>query len=348
MTDRGSSTSSSRRVPQAALAAVLVCLAIEVAVVELRPRFAGALDYTLQAKLGAMTDSASVDDVVIFGDSRFFSIEPAAVERALGGNLRVTNYAWPFAGVEMVEFALDAYLQAKRPPRLILVGWMPEKLAVSADRLTAAADPLYQTRLFNSLPTFPLAVSLARGGHGELFWGLVEHRLMPPSAHHRDRLADWALGNTATSEDDQRLIESWRQTGSFLLYHGETAPPDAVASYGRASGGFAPESAVPNAVPFRRFLERASSKGIPVLLLNVPLPKSLHERFEEIGVIERYRRFIGEMGQSFDNFRVVEPLIEVYRDEYFADVGHLNDQGHRAYRQAYPARLEKYAFAAAP
>ena len=295
-----------------------------------------------------MTDSARVDDVVIFGDSRFFSIKPAAVEGALGGNLSVTNYSWPFAGVEMVEFALDAYLEAKQRPKLILVGWMPENLAVSADRLTAAADPLYQTRLFNTLPTLPLAVSLAGGGHGRLFWGLVEHRLMPPSAHHRDRLADWFLGNTVMSEDEQRLFESFRQTGSFLLYHGETAPPDAVASYERGSGGFAPESAVANAAPFRRFLERASSEAIPVLLLNVPLPESLHRRFEQVGVIERYRRFIGGMEQSFENFRVVEPLIEVYPDEYFADVGHLNDPGDRAYQQAYPARLAKHALAAAP
>ena len=149
----------------------------------------------------------------------------------------------------MVEFALDAYLEAKQRPKLILVGWMPENLAVSADRLTAAADPLYQTPLFNTLPTLPLAVSLAGGGHGRLFWGLVEHRLMPPSAHHRDRLADWFLGNTVMSEDEQRLFESFRRTGSFLLYHGETAPPDAVASYERGSGGFAPESAVANAAP---------------------------------------------------------------------------------------------------
>ena len=225
MTDRASSTFSFRGLPRAALAAVLVCLAIEVAVVALQPRFAGALDYTVRAKLAAMTDSARVDDVVIFGDSRFFSIKPAAVEGALGGNLSVTNYSWPFAGVEMVEFALDAYLEAKQRPKLILVGWMPENLAISADRLTAAADPLYQTRLFNTLPTLPLAVSLAGGGHGRLFWGLVEHRLMPPSAHHRDRLADWFLGNTVMSEDEQRLFESFRRTGSFLLYHGETAPP---------------------------------------------------------------------------------------------------------------------------
>ncbi len=334
------------RLPRAGLTALLVCLAIEIAVVALRPRFAGALDYTVQAKLAAMTDSASIDDVVIFGDSRFFAIEPAAVERALGGNLTVTNYSWPFAGVEMVEFALDAYLRAKQPPRLILVGWMPENLAVSADRLTAAADPLYQTRLFNALPAGPLAWSLARGGHGELFWGFVEHRLMPPSAHHRDRLTDWVLGNNVTSEDDQRLFESFRRSGSFLLYNRETAPPDAVRSYERASGGFAPESAAPNAAPFRRFLERASSEAIPVLLLNVPLPNRLHERFQEVGVIERYRLFIGEMAASFDNFRVVEPLIEVYPDEYFADVGHLNDPGDRAYQQAYPARLTQYASAA--
>ena len=54
------------------------------------------------------------------------------------------------------------------------------------------------------------------------------------------------------------------------------------------------------------------------------------------------------MEQSFENFRVVEPLIEVYPDEYFADVGHLNDPGDRAYQQAYPARLAKHALAAAP
>ena len=343
MTDHNSSTSSSNRLPRAALSAVVVCLAIEVAVAVLRPGFAGAFDYTTQAKRSLLTDSSHVDDVAIFGDSRFFSIQPAAVAEALGGNLSVTNYSWPFAGVEMVEFILYSYLDSKPAPRLILVGWMPENLAVAADRFTAAADPLYQTRLFNTLPTLPLTLALAAGGHGRLFWASLEHRLMPPSAHHRERLVPWVLGTSEPSPDEQRIYRSFRQAGSFLLYNKEIAPPEAVASYERAVGGFAPDAAARNAAPFRRFLERASSEAIPVLLFNVPLPNSLHERFEELGVIAEYRRLIAEFEASFGNFHVVEPLIEVHPDNYFADVGHLNAEGDLVYQAAYPRRLAKYA-----
>ena len=57
---------------------------------------------------------------------------------------------------------------------------------------------------------------------------------------------------------------------------------------------------------------------------------------------------IGEFKASFGNFRVVEPLIEIYPDEYFADVGHLNDRGDRAYQQAYSARPARFASTAAP
>ena len=343
MTDHSSSTFSSRRFPAAVLIAVLAGLLIELAVVTLRPGFAGALDYTVQAKLRLLADSSHGDDVVIFGDSRFFSIDPALVEQALGGDLTVTNYSWPFAGAEMIEFMLDAYLHSKPPPRLILVGWMPENLAVPADRLTAAADPLYQTRLFTALPAIPLTLSLARARQGRLFWASVEHRLMPPSAHHRERLAAWALGEADPSPDEQRIHESYRRTGSFLLYDQETAPSDAVASYERAVGGFAPLAAVPNTVPWRRFLEQASSKAVPVVLFNVPIPKSLHQRYEELGVIAEYRRLIVELTHSFENFQVVEPLTEIYPNDYFADVGHLNTKGDRAYLETYPTRLAKYA-----
>ncbi len=78
------------------------------------------------------------------------------------------------------------------------------------------------------------------------------------------------------------------------------------------------------------------------------MPKSLHQRFEELGVLERYRRLIGELKASFGNFQVVEPLIEVYPDDYFADVGHLNTKGDLAYQAAYSRRIAQHALSALP
>ena len=348
MTVPSSSISSSDRLPWAGFTAALVCLALEALIVTLQPRFISGLDFTVSGKRQTMTDASQQEDVLIVGDSRFFSIRPEVVDQAFGGNHVVTNYTWPFAGVETADYFLEAYLRYKKPPKAILAGWMPENLAVPPGRMSVTSDQLYRTRLFSVIPAAPLASRFARDKNWGILWGLFEYLALPPSARHRTRLIPFvrsAVGEgpvTIPDSEDRRIIAGYEGGGSFLLYDDEVAGPDAVSDYDKAAGGLKLDAALGNIPPFRRFLERAASSGIRVVLFNVPMPDGLYRRFDELGVIAKYEQVIARLRREFVNFEVMEPALQVYPDEYFADVGHMNRQGDEQFAGYYGPAIKQW------
>ena len=348
MTVPNLSISSSDRLPWAGFIAALVCLAFEALILTLQPRFVSGLDFTVSDKRQMMTDPSRQEDVLILGDSRFFSIRPDIVDQAFGGNHLVTNYTWPFAGVETVDYFLEAYLRYKKPPKAILVGWMPENLAVSNERMSVTADPLYRTRLFNVIPAVPLATRFARDGQWGMLWELFEYRALPPSAHHRARLIPfaWSLAGaepaTIPDPEDRRIAGEYDGTSSFLLYEDEVAGPDAVSDYNKAARGLKLDSALGNVPPFEHFLERAASSGIRVILFNVPMPEGLYQRFDELGVIAKYHQVIARLQREFENFEVIEPTLQVYPIEHFADVGHMNKRGDQQFAGHYGQAMTRW------
>jgi hypothetical protein len=339
---------SSDRLPWAGFIAALVCLALEALILTLQPHFISGLDFTVSDKRQMMTDPSRQEDVLILGDSRFFSIRPDIVDQAFGGSLAVTNYTWPFAGVETVDYFLEAYLRYKKPPKAILAGWMPESFAVSAERMSVTADPLYRTRLFNVVPAVPLATRFARDGHWKMLWDLFEYRALPPSAHHRARLIPFVLASvgaepaTIPESEDRRIAAEYQGAQSFLLYRDEVASPDAVSDYDKAAGGLKLDAALGNLPPLRRFLERARSSGIRVILFNVPIPEGLHQRFDELGVIAKYDEVIAGLQQEFENFEVIEPTLQIYPDGHFADVGHMNGRGDQQFAGHYGQAMTRW------
>ncbi len=348
MTVPSSSIYNSDRLPWAGFIAALVCLVLEGLILTLQPRFISGLDLTVSGKRQTMTDPSQQEDVLILGDSRFFSIRPDVVDRAFGGSHLVTNYTWPFAGVEIVDYFLEAYLRYKKPPKAILDGWMPENLAVSPERMSVASDPLYRTRLFNVIPAAPLASRFAKDRRWELLWELFEYRALPPSARHRARLIPFirsAAGTgpvTIPDAEDRRIIAAYEGGGSFLLYRDEVAGPDAVPAYEQAAGGLRLDTTLRNVAPFRSFLDRAKANRISVILFNVPMPEMLYQRFDELGVIAEYQQVIARLQREFENFEVMEPALQVYPDEYFADVGHMNRQGDEQFAGHYGPAMKQW------
>ena len=345
---RSLSTSSSDTWPRAATAAVVACLAIELLLAAFRPQFMSGLDFTVSWKRRRMADSSHQEDLLILGDSRIFSIRPDVVNQVFGGNKNVTNYSWPFAGVETIDYVLEAYLFYKEPPKTILVAWMSENLAVSPDRMSLASDPLYRTRIFNIVPAVPLIYRLLREGRWEMCWDYFEYRLLPPSVGYRTRLIELIRSAAITGRAsipnaaDRRIIDSFNRHRSFLLYRDEVAGPDAVTSYEQAAGGLRLDTTLGNVAPFRSFLERAKANRISVILFNVPMPDGLYRRFDELGVIAEYQQVIARLRREFANFEVMEPALQVYPDEYFADVGHMNRRGDEQFAGYYGPAMKRW------
>ena len=147
---------------------------------------------------------------------------------------------------------------------------------------------------------------------------------------------------TIPDAEDRRIIAGYKGGGSFLLYDDEVAGPEAVSDYDKAAGGLKLDAALGNIPPFRRFLERAASSGIRVVLFNVPLPDGLYRRFDELGVIAKYEQVIARLRREFSNFEVMEPALQVYPDEYFADVGHMNRRGDEQFAGYYGPAITQW------
>ncbi len=111
MRPSNSSISSSERAipvgaPLAALLAVALIACFEVLVAVHRERLMGALELIALRKRAMMTDRTTREDVVVFGDSRMFSVSPRLVGESLAAR-RAANYSWPFAGIEMYDYMLN-------------------------------------------------------------------------------------------------------------------------------------------------------------------------------------------------------------------------------------------------
>lgn len=333
MTTGHSSTSSSERVPWAAVAAVAIVLAIEVLIHARRGQFMDGVFRAADIKREMLADPGRRDDVVYFGDSRNFSVRPATIQAALGTSATVTNYSWPFIGVEAYDLMLSAYLDQKPPPRLILVGFMPEYISLDPKHLTMAGEDVRRVRAYNSIPTWSLVRSLATGRNWAILWDWFAWYCMPPSSTNRDGILTalkgiaGGKGMPGPTEGDEEMLRSLRETGAYLLYPTVTANPNDIERFLRL---FAPVQAHENRevlAKFEAFLRRAQECGIQVRLLNVPTPQPIYDLYESNGVLERFRATVREWETRYPNFHAIEPVVYPYPLDHFGDFGHMNKTG---------------------
>lgn len=341
MTDRSSISSSEPArggVPRAALAALLVCLLFELGVFAVRGHLRDGLAEAVRIRHGWLTDPARVDDIAILGDSRAFSLRPDDVRAALGDDLRVTNYTWPFIGIEAYELVLRAYLRAKPAPRAVIVNLMPEYLSLPASHLDMAGDATRRVRAFNVVPAGALIPALAERGEYKMIGDWASYRAMPPSAANRDRLLPMLRGLARGKglpempPHEQRMLEDLHQTGGFLLYADPTATPHDIERFHRL---FAPVRLQDNdaiLARFEPFLRLARDRGIRVFIVNQPVPEPILAEYETLGLPARYREVVGRWTGEHANLSVLEPALSAYPLELFGDFGHLNRRGDERFR----------------
>lgn len=348
MTDRSSISSSEparNGLPRAALAALVLCLLFELGVFAVRGHLRDGLAETVRIKHGLLADPARVDDVAILGDSRAFSLRPEDVRTALGGDLRVTNYTWPFIGMEAYELVLRAYLRAKPAPRAVIVNLMPEYLSLPASHLDMTGDGTRRVRAYNVVPAGALLPALAERGEFKMIGDWASYQAMPPSARDRDRLLP-ALRSLARGRGfpempphERRMLEDLDQTGGFLLYADPTATPHDIERFHRL---FAPVRLHDNdaiLARFEPFLRLARDHGIRVFIANQPVPEPILAEYETLGLPARYRDVVGRWTREFDNLTVLEPALSAYPLELFGDFGHLNRRGDERFRGAFREML---------
>ncbi len=304
------------------------------------------IEANLLAKRALMEDSsAPADDIAIFGDSKLFSLRPDAISDALGGEHRITNYSWPFFGMEAFETMLANYLRHRPAPRAIIINGRPEIIGVPASENSLAGVDAHRSRAFIALPVRDLITLAARQRRPGLLWQRLVWALQPPSTAYRsaawDALRDLARGRgwPKATKDYQRMTTSFRDTGAFLMHRNRQITEAEVLALETVERPYAIYKNHAQAESFERFVSRASAAGIALYVLGSPAPPPYHERFNRLGIHDAHRALLAHWDQKFGNLHVIEPLHPVYPLDHFGDPGHLNTIGDNRFQSTYPALL---------
>lgn len=332
---RSSTTSSSEACPRAGLAAVALCALLEM-VIGSTQLFLNGVETVVDIKRGHL-DAGEPDDVVIFGDSRFFSIPAEAVNEALGGGLRVCNFSWPYMGVEADPLMLEGYLDHRPAPKLLIVGFGPEFIGLEEARIRIDTWQVNRERAFTVIPTRTLVRFLVEQRQWHMLYMLLEHRLMPPSVHHRkvilSRLRTWLWdwGRDPLDPADRRYIEGMRTQGWFLMATDEEASEEVAVHLETYLGRV---DVHPNAharAMAERFAQIAGERGIPVLVIEPPTPEAIHRLYEERGVLAERERLLRSWEARWPTFRVAPPYARHLPNEQFGEMAHTNAAGNEVW-----------------
>lgn len=337
--------------PLGAIVTLLIVLAVEAGVHFNHHRMFDVSFLSTRWKRALLTDRSLHDDVVIFGDSRFFHIDPAVVAAALaeeGEQLTVTNLTWPYYGAEAFPWTLESYLHYRPEPRLILVNIMPNYIGFPVEHSRVSDAPAERDRLYSSLPARTLVPILIREGRRDLLRDYVAFSIMPPTLKYRWQLLRHVRGRFVedyeliyNARENLRRVPELRETGAFVL-HSQVGPPEDGfrEPYLELFGPMSPDVDPEVRRLLESFLERAAERGIPVLLMNAPLPQAAYELDEELSIKAAYEELVAEWQSQFPNLIVVEPLLDPLPHRYFGDFGHLNLDGDAVHREMYREALE--------
>lgn len=328
---RSSTTSSSEGRPIAGLIALALCVAAEI-VFACTPWFLNGIETVVEVKRGWLRDGVA-DDVVLMGDSRFFSIPTEAVSEALGGGLRVTNMAWPAMGVEAPCLVLESLLAHKPPPRLIIIGFGPDMIGIDEHRISIDTWEVNRERAFTVIPAATLVPFLWERGQISMIWMLVEHRLMPPSVHHRavilSRLHTWLWDwdRDPLEPMDHRFIDGIFRQDRIQMRTTEQMGDDVALTLEEYLG---PVRAYPNEharAMAERFARRASEANISVLVVEPPVPEAVRQIYDERGVSASFEQMLRSFEARWPSFHLSEPVVNSLPNELFGDPGHVNAAG---------------------
>lgn len=275
-----------------------------------------------------------------------FSVRPAAVADAVSPDtpIRVTNYAWPFFGVEAYELMLDSYLQNRPAPQAVIINGCPELIGVPAEQVSLAAQPAHRQRAFTALPLRQIIALAIQQKTPSLLWHRLVWALTPPSAVYRDTateaLKDIARGRDWPLTDDYiRMTSSYRQTGAFLMHRNRQVTAAEVRDLEQALCPYGIYKNHEQAASFERFLQTAARANIQLDLIGSPAPPSYAERFQQLGIHQAYRAVLEHWQARFDNLHIVEHLYPVQPLHHFGNPGHLNLEGDAQFQKTYPEAL---------
>ena len=340
-----SSVFNFKKLPHAAVIAALLIAAFEIFISLNQGHFSGAFNAIVLERKKALKNPNIRHDIVILGDSRYYSLRPDLLEKKLAGTLRVGNYCWPFSGIEAYEYMFDAILEYKKQPRAIIVYLPLDYFAMPEKYLSCAQSGIYRIRMFNMFPDFFIVKKALEGRSWQLLWDFISYKLTPLSSRYRNKVPG-VMSNLLSfkgwpppDDDEYRILDQEKKYGSFLLFDDDKATSETWTVYEKVYGPvrlYRHSGILKN---FEHFLQKAQNRKIPVIFFNPPLLEDQYWKFKDMGILESYKTQVLEWSRVFPNFQYIEPVLYYYPNSLFADSGHLNLKGDRKFREFYPGAL---------
>jgi len=341
-----SSSAPVERWPRAAIFAISVCLLIEFLVGWNADKFADPLQRTTYAKFSDMADPTVPNDIVVFGDSRAFSVRPALVSEAIGGGLTAKNYTWGFHGVEAYTVALRTLIAAGKPPKIIVATFPIEFTSRRPIISSVEEQDDYRERMYSLFPVPVIARTLIEWRRMKTFEGLIASFSAPPTARLQKTLTKILssyLHGFGWPNDLEMLLHipgEYEKHGAFLMLPKWRRAKNYLDALLAGAGPIRkPDQGI--LALYEQFLREANDVGAKVILLDMPLPQPYVDVLEKGGAVDEWRRIQQEWARRLPNVSLAPMENLGWPEKFFTDHGHLNRAGDELFQADYPARLKR-------
>ena len=286
-----------------------------------------ARDWAL-AERAARTSVRDCDVLCFGGSMTSHGVVPPVVTRVSGRS--TFNLAVGF-GPPGAQYALLR--------RAIASGARPSAVLFDLHPAALSEEPRHAKRLWPEVlgPSEIAELSwVARDA--ELFATLALAEVLP-TLRYRDSIRSAltaALGGSPNATPDlNRMIARNKRVNSGGMiqpvknFRGGVSP---IFRPGLLTPPWKPSEA--SGIYFKRFLDLAESRSIPVFWLIPPFCPSIRRERSALGLDADYARFAASLQEKYANLTVVDGLASHYDDELFSDPVHLNRRGAAAFSEA--------------
>lgn len=334
---------NSKNFPVSLSIAVLLLLISELIARAYAPFFMPMHDYLMFYKRDRMIQKVKpFENAILIGDSRAMSIDARALSSHLTQKLqrpfRVYNYAFPAIGAEGYYLFLKKFLHHNQAPEVVFFCVRPLMLAGNA-LVEKNSTHSHKHRFFSlfSIGEYRETLNLKfffKSLPLELRERLI---LITYRASIESFIKSFLKGEPLEDKISKNIIiES--MNGGIPLEGPRLINIEEI----RESPEWLDKLFIdPDALFwFEKFLQLAKDQRITVVIFNIPSVKDVYEKREQNGENALYQAAMGELKTKY-GLKIVEPLLEVYEYQYFADDNHLNEAGDRLFLEQLTQRLSQ-------
>ena len=267
---------------------------------------------------------------VIIGDSRVMAVNAqkisAAISKKIGREFNVYNFSVFYSDIRHFYLILKNYLEKHESPEIVFLSLMPESVFggwnVTGDIMNSREGYISRLCLLSSVHDLWLT-------YPKLFF---LKKLLIPKIENMSYFLTYRLYlrhfNSAQLKENhlQRIEDGMRKT-SGGIYFAQDIPLTEETLKGMAFYNQDVNINVDSAKWYKKIIQLAERKEIPVIIFNAPYPDTVYNMREKNGFNRRYNRFIEEISKEFKNVYFVLPIIDKYKDDLSADWIHLNLKG---------------------